>query len=43
MARLHRLTGQAGLVLANSRTVMKACVQSAAKFGAELWWKGDHV
>jgi len=22
---------------------MTACVQSAAMFGAELWWKGDHV
>jgi len=22
---------------------MTACIQSAAIFGSELWWKGDHV
>jgi len=42
MARLRRLTGQSGLVPANCRKVMTACIQSAAIFGAELWWKCDH-
>ena len=41
MTRLHRLTGQMGLSPTNCRKVMTACVQSAAMFGAELWWKGD--
>jgi len=41
MTRLHRLTGQMGLSPANCRTAMTACVQSAAMFGAELWWRGD--
>ena len=43
MTRLRRLTGQVGLSPANSRKVMTACIQSDAMFGAELWWKGDHV
>jgi len=42
-ARLHRLAGQRGLSPANCRKVMTACIQSAAMFGSELWWKGDHV
>jgi len=42
-ARLHRLTGQMGLSPANCRKDMTACIQSAAMFGSELWWKGDHV
>jgi len=42
-ARLHRLTRQIGLSLANCRKVVTACIQSAAMFGSELWWKGDHV
>ena len=43
MARLRRLTGKMGLSPDNCRKVMTACVQSVAMFGAELWWKGDHV
>jgi len=42
-ARLHRLTRQMGLSPANCRKAMTACIQSAAMFGSELWWKGDHV
>ena len=42
-ARLHRLTRQMGLSPANCRKVMIACIQSAAMFGSELWWKGDHI
>ena len=43
MARLRRLTGQMRLSPANCRKVMTAYIQSVAMFGAELWWKGDHV
>jgi len=43
MTRLRRLTGKMGLSPDNCRKVMTACVQSAAMFGAELWWKGDQV
>ena len=43
MTRLRRLTGQMGRSPANCRKVMMACIQSVAMFGAELWWKGDHV
>jgi len=43
MVRLHRLTGQMGLSPANCRKFMTACIQSAAMFRSELWWKGDHV
>jgi len=41
LTRLRRLTGQLGLSPANCRKVMTACIQSAAMFGAELWWKGE--
>jgi len=43
MNRLRRLTGRMGLSPANCRRIMTACVQSAAMFGAELWWKGRNV
>jgi len=43
MTRLRRLPGQMGLSPANCRKVMTACAQLVAMFGAELWWKGDHV
>ena len=43
MTRLRRFTGQMGLSPANCRKVMTACIQSVAMFGAELWWKGDHI
>jgi len=39
----RQLTGQMGLSPANCRKVMTACIQSVAKFGSELWRKGDHV
>jgi len=39
--RLRRLAGQVGLSPENCRRVQAACVQAAALFGAELWWKGD--
>jgi hypothetical protein len=38
-----RLTGQMGFSQADCRKVTTACVQSAAMFGAQLWWKGDQV
>jgi len=41
--RLRRLAGQVGLSSENCRRVQTACVQAAALFGAELWWKGDNV
>jgi ribonuclease HI len=41
LGRLRRLTGQMGMVPANCRKVMTACVQSTAMFGSELWWRGD--
>jgi hypothetical protein len=37
------LTGQMRLSPVNCRKAMTACAQSVATFGAELWWKGDHV
>jgi len=38
--RLRRLTGQIRLSPENrSRRVQAACLQAAALFGAELWWK----
>ena len=40
LARLQRLTGRMGLLPANWRRVMTACIQVTAMFGAELWWKG---
>jgi len=41
--RLRRLAGQVGLSPENCRRVQSACVQAAALFGSELWWKGDNV
>jgi len=41
MTRLQRFMGQMGLTPDNCRKAMTACVQSAAMFGAELWWMGD--
>ena len=43
MAKIRLLAGQLGLSPANCRKVATACIQSAAKFGLELWWKGYHV
>jgi len=43
MDRLRRLTRQMGLLPANCRKVMTACIQLVAMFGSELWWKGDRV
>jgi len=43
MERLRQLTGQMGLLPANCRKVMTACIQSVAMFGSELWWKGNRV
>jgi len=42
-ARLHWLTRQMGMSLANCRKVMTACIQSVAIFDSELWWKGEYV
>ena len=39
--RLRRLAGQVGLSPKSCRRVQAACVQAAALFGSELWWKGD--
>jgi len=39
--RLRRLAGQVGLSPEDCRRVQAACVQAAAHFGSELWWKGD--
>jgi len=41
MARLRRLAGQKGLSHTNCRKVMTVCIQSVARFGLELWRKGD--
>ena len=43
MTRLRRLTGQMGLAPANCRKIMAACIQLAAMFGSELWWKGGNI
>jgi len=43
LTRLRRPAGQLGLSPANCRKAMAACIQSAAMFGAELWWKGDQT
>jgi len=43
MARLRRLTGQAGLSPANCRMVMTVCIQTVAMFGPEPWWNGDYI
>jgi len=32
-----------GPITRNCRRVQSACVQAAALFGAELWWKGDGI
>ena len=39
--RLRRLAGKGGLSPENCRWVQAACVQAAALFGSEMWWKGD--
>jgi hypothetical protein len=43
MGRLRRLAGHVGLLPVNCRKVLRACIQSLAMFGSELWWKGDGV
>ena len=42
-SKLRRIVGQAGLSPENCRRVQSACVQAAALFGVELWWKGDGI
>jgi len=37
--RLRRHAGQVGLSPENCRRVQSTCVQAAALFGSELWWK----